>query len=209
MKEQQLENVMRDFIEKRVNVLVCTRDHRIGPRYSQRQHHDHQSRRSLRPRAALPVARPGRPLAPEGLRVSADSRRAHHHARCQAAHRRAARAGRGRERRRLQARDGRPRASRRRQPARPRAARRDRGGRLRALHRDDGRGDRRAARRAESSRLRARAAARRARLHPRGLRARRERAAGALSAARARRIASRTSTRFATRCAIASVRCRR
>ena len=118
------------------------RDHRIGPRHPERQHHDHQPRRSLRPCPAVPVARTRRPFAPKGLRVSADPGRTHHHARRQAADRRAARAGRVRERRRLQARDGRPRASRRRQPARPRAARRDRGGRIRALYRDDGRGDR-------------------------------------------------------------------
>ena len=186
MKERQLEDVMRDFIEKRDQRAGLQRDHRIGPRHSQRQHDDHQSRRPFRPCAAIPVARTRRPLASEGVRVPADSRRAHHHARRQAANRRAARAGRVRERRRLQAGDGRPRASRRRQSARPRAARRDRGGRLRALYRDDGRGDRRAARTAESTRLRARAANRGARVHPRGLRRRRKRAAGAVSAARAR-----------------------
>ena len=61
----------------------------------------------------------------------------------------------------------------------------------------------------QSPRLRARAANRGARVHSRGLRFRRERAAGTLSAARARAAARRISARFATRCAIGSARCRR
>ncbi len=93
-------------------------DHRVRTRYSQRQHDDHQSRRSFRPGAALSIARTGRALEAASLRILADSRRAHHHARRQTPDRRAARTGRSRKRHRLQARDARPRASRRRQSAR-------------------------------------------------------------------------------------------
>ena len=183
-------------------------DHRIGARHSQRQHDDHQPRRPFRSRPALPAARPGRALTPEGLRLPADPGRAHHHARRQAPHRGPARAGRGRKRRRLQACDSRPRASRRRQSARPRAVGPDHGGRLRAVHRDDGAGDPRAARRAGASRFRARTAARHSGLYARQLRARRERAAGAVPADGAGGFREPISTSCATRCAIASDRCR-
>ncbi len=50
-------------------------DYRERARYSERQHHPHQSRRSLRPVAAVSAARPRRTLGPAGLCVSADSAR--------------------------------------------------------------------------------------------------------------------------------------
>ena len=50
-------------------------DHRERARHPQRQHDDHQSRRSLRPVAALPAARPRRALRSPRLRVPADSAR--------------------------------------------------------------------------------------------------------------------------------------
>ena len=45
-------------------------DHRERHRHADRQHDHHRPRRPLRPRAAAPAARPGRPLAPPGVRVS-------------------------------------------------------------------------------------------------------------------------------------------
>ena len=61
----------------------------------------------------------------------------------------------------------------------------------------------------ESPRLRARVANRGARVHSRSLRSRRERAAGALSADARAQQSRRISTNCATRCAIALDRCRR
>ncbi len=48
--------------------------HRNRHRHPDRQHHHHQPRRPFRPRAAAPVARARRPLAPPGLCLSAAAR---------------------------------------------------------------------------------------------------------------------------------------
>ena len=48
-------------------------DHRERPRHPERQHDDHQPRRPLRPGAAVPAARPRRPIGSAGLRVPADA----------------------------------------------------------------------------------------------------------------------------------------
>ena len=118
MNEHQLENVMRDFIENRINLLVCTAIIESGldiPNANTMviNRADHFGLAQL-----YQLARTRRALAPEGLRVSADSGRAHHHARRQAPHRGAAGTGRYRIGWRIQTCDGRPRASRRRQSAR-------------------------------------------------------------------------------------------
>ena len=49
--------------------------HRDRHRHPHRQHHHHQPRRQVRPGAAAPAARPRRPLAPPGLRLSAHAAR--------------------------------------------------------------------------------------------------------------------------------------
>ena len=138
MDEHELEVVMHDFIDKQHQRAGLLGDRGIGPGHPQCQHHHHQPRRPFWARPAIPVARPRRTLQAKGLCLPAGSRRASHYARRQAAHRSAARTGRGRGRRRLQARDARPRTSRRGQSAGPRTIRRNRRGRLRALYRDDG-----------------------------------------------------------------------
>jgi transcription-repair coupling factor (superfamily II helicase) len=51
-------------------------DHRNRHRQPARQHHRHQPRRQVRPGAVAPAARPRRPLAPPGLCLPADARRA-------------------------------------------------------------------------------------------------------------------------------------
>ena len=50
-------------------------DHRDRHRRAERQHDRHQPRRQVRPGAAAPAARPGRPLAPPGLRLPDGPRR--------------------------------------------------------------------------------------------------------------------------------------
>ena len=62
MAASELEDKMTAFYEGRYDILLSTDDHRIGPRHPARQHADRASRRHVRPRAALPAARPGRPL---------------------------------------------------------------------------------------------------------------------------------------------------
>ena len=181
MNERQLEQVMRDFIENRVNVLVCSAiiesgldipnantiiinraDHFGLAQLYQLRGRVGRSRQKAYAYLLIPgehiITRDAKQRI-EALRELVET-----------------------ERRRLQARDARPRASRRRQSARPRAIRPNHRGRLRAVHRDDGAGDPRTARRAAAARLRARTPARHPGLYPRQLRAGRERAAGALSA---------------------------
>jgi len=36
---RELEEVMTDFVDRQTDVLLCTADHRVGPRHPQRQHH--------------------------------------------------------------------------------------------------------------------------------------------------------------------------
>ena len=62
----ELEKVMLDFIAAEGERSGLHRDHRVGPRHPERQHHHHQPRRPFRPGAALPAARPRRPLARSG-----------------------------------------------------------------------------------------------------------------------------------------------
>ena len=45
--------------------------HRVGPRHPEREHHHHRARRHLRPGAALPAARTGRPIRPARPRLPA------------------------------------------------------------------------------------------------------------------------------------------
>ena len=125
-------------------------DHRRErPRYSERQHDHHQSRRSLRPGAALSAARPRRPQRSRGVRVPADS--AGRIAVAGGAQAAVGDEGVQRPRQRLPRRGTRPRNPRRRQSARRRAERHYRCGRLRDVHeaarrndpRAEGRGSRR------------------------------------------------------------------
>ena len=64
MRERELEDVMHEFVNGEVDVLVSTMIVEIGPRRAEREHDVREPRRPLRPRAALPAARPRRPLAP-------------------------------------------------------------------------------------------------------------------------------------------------
>ena len=135
---------------RRPQVRRAARDHnhRERARHSQRQHDDHQPRRSLRALTALPAARPGRTLRPACLCLPADSSRGG----AVAGRQEAAGGDPGVQRpgQRLPCRGARPRDPGRRQPARRRAERPHRGGRLRHVHEaaraDDqgaqGRGDR-------------------------------------------------------------------
>ena len=124
-------------------------DRRERPRHSERQHDHHQSRRSLRPGAALSAARPRRPQRSRGVCVPADSARRI----AVAGGAQAAVGDEGVQRawQRLPRRRARPRDPRRRQPARRRAERHHRRRRLRDVHeaarrndpRAEGRGSRR------------------------------------------------------------------
>ncbi len=62
---------MLDFYHREFNVLRVHDDHRERHRHSDGQHHHHQSRGPVGTGAAAPTARPRRPLAPSGIRVSA------------------------------------------------------------------------------------------------------------------------------------------
>ena len=73
MGEDELERVMVDFVAHKYDVLRRDDDHRERPRHPERQHDDHQPRRSLRPVAALSAARPRRPIGSPRLRLPADS----------------------------------------------------------------------------------------------------------------------------------------
>ena len=68
---------MLDFIGAQVRRPAGDDDRRERPRHPERQHDHHQPRRSLRPVAALPAARPRRPIGSAGLRLPADSARGH------------------------------------------------------------------------------------------------------------------------------------
>ena len=144
MHEHELEPIMAKFIDGEIDVLRLDDDHRERHRHPQRQHDHRQRRRQVRPGAALPVARPGRPLEPSGVRVSALPG-------AQGAER--GRQGAARSDSRVHPpglgpadRDARPRDSRRRQPARRRAVRLHRRGRVRDLRAAARRRDRRAQR---------------------------------------------------------------
>ena len=171
MDEHQLEQVIVDFWEKRVDVLVCTTIVESGPRRLQREHPDHRAGRPARPLPAAPAARPGRAWSRAGLRLlpvpageAADRDRARPAGDDRAALR---------PRRRHGGRDEGPGDPRGGQPARRRAVRAHRRRRLRPLRaagRRGGRGvprrgrrrgargqDRAAGRRPPAARLRARA----------------------------------------------------
>ena len=63
MGEDELERAMLDFVGAQVRRAAGDDDHRERPRHPERQHDHHQPRRPLRAGAALPAARPRRPLA--------------------------------------------------------------------------------------------------------------------------------------------------
>jgi hypothetical protein len=62
MGEEELERAMLGFVDRQFDVLLATTIRRERPRYSECEHHHHQPRRSVRPLAAVSVARPCRPL---------------------------------------------------------------------------------------------------------------------------------------------------
>ena len=70
MSPKVLEEVMTAFYERKVDVLVSTNIVESRPRHSHRQHLDRAARRHVRPVAALPVARPHRPLQAARLCLS-------------------------------------------------------------------------------------------------------------------------------------------
>ena len=143
MDEGRLERVVLDFCGARVRRARLHDDRRERARHADGQHARRRPRRSARPRAAVPAARPGRSPRPARLRVPPapaptaslteeayerlqDDRRVH------------------RPRLRVQDRHARPRDPRRRQPARRRAVRPHRRRRLRPLLPARHRGGRRA-----------------------------------------------------------------
>ena len=65
-----------DYINGEINVLLCSSDHRVGPRHPQRQHDHRQPRRHVRPVPALSAARPRRPRAPSAPTPTCSSPRA-------------------------------------------------------------------------------------------------------------------------------------
>ena len=130
----------RRLLRRQVRHSLVDGDRRIRPRHSARQYDDRASRRHVRPRAALSIARPRRPL--EGARLcvfhhagQGQDHAAGREAALGAAIARCARRG-------LSAREPRPRSARRRQPSGRGAVRPHQGGRLRALSADGARGGR-------------------------------------------------------------------
>ena len=71
MGEDELEKVMVDFVAQQIRCPARDDHRRERPGHPQRQHDHHQSRGSLRSRAALPAARPRRAIGSPRLRVSA------------------------------------------------------------------------------------------------------------------------------------------
>ena len=141
---------MLRFLHGQADVLLCTTIIESGLDIPRANTILDRPRRHVRPRAALPAARPRRPQQPPRLRLPAGPRTGQPLAR-------RAQAPRGdpgslRARQRLPAREPRPRDPRRRQPARRRAVGQPRRGRLRDLHGDARGDDRRAARRARARR---------------------------------------------------------
>ena len=132
MGEAELEKAMLDFIGKKFDVLLATTIIENGLDIPNVNTIIDQPRRSLRPVAAVPAARPRRPFRSPGIRVSADS--AGNDA--VADREEAARGHQGvqRSRQRVPRRGARPRDSRRRQPAGRRAERTHRDRRLRDVH---------------------------------------------------------------------------
>ena len=57
MAERELEQVMRDFYQQRINLLLCSTIIETRHRRAHRQHDHHRPRRQLRPGAAAPAAR--------------------------------------------------------------------------------------------------------------------------------------------------------
>jgi len=62
MPERELEQVMRDFVAQRFNLLLCSTIIENRHRCGQRQHHCDGARRQVRPGAVAPAARPRRPV---------------------------------------------------------------------------------------------------------------------------------------------------
>ena len=77
MRERELEHVMRDFYQQRFNLLLCTTIIETGIDVPTANTIIINRADTLRPRAAASAARPRRPLASPGLRVSAAARRRH------------------------------------------------------------------------------------------------------------------------------------
>ena len=73
MGEEELERAMLGFVDRQVRRAAGDDDRRERPRHSEREHHHHQPRRSVRPLAAVSVARPCRPLRSTGVCLSVDS----------------------------------------------------------------------------------------------------------------------------------------
>ena len=141
MNEHQLENVMRDFIENHINLLVCSAIIESGldiPNantmvINRADHFGLAQLYQLRGRVGRSRQKAYAYLLIPGEHIiTRDAKRRIEALRELVERNRAADSSSR----------WRPGASRRGQPARARAARRDRGGRLRALHRDDGAGDR-------------------------------------------------------------------
>ena len=73
MGEDELERAMLGLRRAQVRRPARDDDRRERPRHPERQHDHHQPRRPLRPVAALPAARPRRPIGSPRLRLPADS----------------------------------------------------------------------------------------------------------------------------------------
>ena len=75
MRERELEDVMHQFVERRGRRARLDDDRRVGARRAEREHDVRESRRPLRPRAAVPAPRPRRALAPPRVLLPARARR--------------------------------------------------------------------------------------------------------------------------------------
>ena len=74
LRERELEQVMRDFLQQRFNVLLCSTIIETGIDIPNAQHHHHQPRRQIRAGATAPASRARRPQPPPSLRLPAHTR---------------------------------------------------------------------------------------------------------------------------------------
>ena len=197
MRERDLEQLDARFLSPALQRAGLHDHHRKRHRRAHREHHHHRPRRSIRPGADPPAARPRRPLAPPRLRLSDHAAAQGDDRRCGQAPRSARIAGGAR--RRIHAGHPRSRDSRRRRAAGRRTERPDPGDRLQPLHGIAGARRRRPeVRQAGGPRKAARCGARGraapAGAHSRGLRPRRALAPGALQAHRRQPNRARSST---------------
>ena len=63
LRERELEQVMRDFLQQRFSDVALFHHHRNRHRHPQRQHHHHQPRRQIRAGATAPASWERRPAA--------------------------------------------------------------------------------------------------------------------------------------------------